>query len=115
MTGRRSPLPSKTAVLLLAGFGPLLLSTGLSSQENLRRKAGVTSGLAVHLGTTDGELEASLAVDGRMLVHGIAFEDGALAASRRTLQARGLYGLASVEKGTLDRLPYADNLVNLLV
>jgi len=104
-----------TPKLLRAGLLAVLLSSGLSSQEDLLREAGVTGGLAVHLGATDGDLEASLAKGGRMLVHGLALDDAALAASRGTLQARGVYGLASVEKGILDPLPYADNLAALVV
>jgi outer membrane protein assembly factor BamB len=77
---------------------------------------GVRAGLAVHLGTTDGGIEIALAQSGRMLVHGLATDDACLAASRRAIQARGIYGLASVEKAaTLSTLPYAQNLVNLLV
>lgn len=101
--------------LLRAGILALAFSARVSSQEPLLPATGVSSGLAVHLGTTDGELEATLAAGGKMLVHGLALEDGALAASRHTLQARGLYGLASVEKGGLDSLPYADNLAALVV
>lgn len=86
-----------------------------SPGQDLLQEAGIPAGLAVHLGTTDGEVEASLTNGGRMLVHGLALDDAALAASRRNLQARGLAGLASVEKGILDPLPYADNLAALVV
>lgn len=99
-------------MVIRAALLAVLLS---AAQEEVLRDVGIADGLAVHLGTTDGEIEASLASGGRRLVHGLALDDAALAASRRALQARGLYGLASVEKGLLDPLPYADNLAALVV
>jgi outer membrane protein assembly factor BamB len=89
----------------------LLLS--LQDADEVRKATGVDAGLAVHLGTTDGELEAALA-DDRTLVHGLALGDEEPARSR--LRERGLYGLASVaRRGTFAELPYGDDLVNLLV
>jgi outer membrane protein assembly factor BamB len=79
-------------------------------------KAGIQAGLGVHLGTTDGQLEAALARGGRLLVHGLALDEAALHKARRTLLERGLYGLASVELWhPQPKLPYAENLVNLLI
>jgi hypothetical protein len=54
--------------------------------------------------------------NGRRLVHGLAFDDQSLDSARKAIQAEGLYPLASVEKArTRDQLPYADNLVSLLI
>ena len=86
-----------------------------ASARDVRAATGVAAGLAVHLGTTDGTLEAALAREGRVLVHGIALDDASLAAARRSIRGEGLCGLACVERGVLDPLPYADNLVNLVV
>ncbi len=79
-------------------------------------KNGIDAGLAVHIGSTDGTLEAALTRGGRVLVHGLALGDGERDAARQTLLSRKLYGLASVATWH-DRggLPYASNLVNLLV
>ncbi|MCX5671178.1 MAG: PQQ-binding-like beta-propeller repeat protein, partial [Planctomycetota bacterium] len=77
---------------------------------------GIRAGLGVHVGATDGVLEIGLTSGGRMLVHGLALDDASLATARQAIQAKGLYGLASVEKAAgLHPLPYAENLVNLLV
>jgi len=79
-------------------------------------KSGVTSGLAVHLGTTDAGLEIELASSGRMLVHGLALQEEKVRTARQNIQAKSLYGLATVEKAlSFESLPYADNLVNLLI
>ncbi len=84
--------------------------------DELLRISGVRAGLCVRVGTTDGEMEMSLANGGRILVHGLALEDVAVDRARRAIRAKGMYGLVSVERVySVERLPYADNLVNLLV
>ena len=76
----------------------------------------VRGGLIVHVGTTDGKLEIALARGGRRLVHGLAVDATSARAAREAIAAGGLYGLASVEvAGDLTKLPYADNMVNLLI
>ena len=75
---------------------------------------GVAAGLCVLVGG-DGEQAISLCNHGRMLVHVLALDDAACAAARRRINDAGLYGLASVATWRGGRLPYADNLVNLLV
>ncbi len=73
------------------------------------------SGLAVHVGAGDGLREIELARPGGLLVHGLALDDAARERARTGIRAAGLHPLASVETWTEPRLPYADNLVNLLV
>ena len=93
----------------------LLLLAAQDLSEEVR-KTGVTAGLAVHLGTTNGDLEIELASSGKMLVHGLALRDESVRRARQAIQAKSRYGLATVEKArSLDALPFADNLVNLLV
>ena len=86
-----------------------------SRAEEIIKASGARGGLCVHLGVTDGKLTAALAADGKFLVHGLSPDAAAVEAARRQLQSLGLYGRASVERGGFDRLPYADNLVNLVV
>jgi outer membrane protein assembly factor BamB len=83
---------------------------------DVREASGIQGGLCSRLGTTDGQLEVELTNGGRMLVHGLALDMKTTEAARQTIQAKGLYGLATVERATsLTQLPYADNLVNLLI
>ena len=79
------------------------------------RTSGVKGGLCVHLGVTDGRLTAALGAGGKFLVHGLAVEASAVDKARACLVARGIYGKVSVAHGSLKRLPYATDLVNLLV
>lgn len=78
--------------------------------------AGVQGGLVVHLGCGNGQLTAALRASDAYLVHGLEAEARNVDAARQTIRAAGLYGPVSVERWTdPERLPYAENLVNLLV
>ena len=76
---------------------------------------GVRGGLVVHVGSGDGQLTAALRASERYLVHGLDAEAKNVAAARRAIRSQGLYGKVSVDRLSGDRLPYADNLVDLLV
>src|SRR5690606_34126268 len=73
------------------------------------------AGFCVHLGVSDGELTTALSQEGKRLVHGLASDDAAVEAARKRIEAAKLTGVVSVQKGAFDRLPYADNLANLVV
>jgi len=75
----------------------------------------VAGGLVVHLGCGSGELTASLRANERYVVHGLDTDAGKVAQARRHIQSLGLYGSVSVQRLDGRRLPYADNLVNLLI
>ncbi len=76
---------------------------------------GVRGGLIVHVGCGDGKLTAALRANDRYLVHGLDADAGNVAKAREHIRALGLYGKVSVARMRGGRLPYADNLVNLLV
>jgi len=76
---------------------------------------GVKGGLVVHLGCGDGKLTAALRAGDSYRVHGLDADPANIEEARRHLQTLGLYGPVSVELWSDVRLPYADNLVNLLV
>ena len=89
-----------------------------AAQEKARdilASAGLRGGLIVHLGCGDGCLTAALRAGDAWLVHGLDADPANVAAARAHLQSLDLYGPVSVERWTGARLPYADNLVNLLV
>ncbi|MFO7901371.1 MAG: PQQ-binding-like beta-propeller repeat protein [Pirellulaceae bacterium] len=76
---------------------------------------GVSSGLIVHLGCGDGRLTADLHASNQCLVHGLDADPANVKKARQYLRARGLRGTVSVDALRGSRLPYADNLVNLVV
>jgi len=77
--------------------------------------SGIQGGLVVHLGCSDGRLTAALRASQSYLVHGLDRDPVRVDEARRWLLAKGLYGPVSVDVWEGTRLPYADNLVNLLV
>ena len=83
--------------------------------EEIIAESGIKGGLVVHAGCGDGSLTAELGGSGPWVVHGLEKDRKLVSAARRHVQALGRYGRVSVEPWAGKRLPYADNLVNLLV
>lgn len=77
--------------------------------------SGVKGGLVVHLGCGDGRLLESIAPREGFLVQGLDARPDNVEAARQRLRAAGRYGKVSVAQFAGSRLPYVDNLVNLLV
>ncbi|MEX1096333.1 MAG: PQQ-binding-like beta-propeller repeat protein [Planctomycetales bacterium] len=77
--------------------------------------AGVRGGVCVQVGCGDGGLTAALGRGGAFLVHGLAGDAREESQARETLRARGGYGSVSAERAAPGKLPYADDLVNLLI
>ena len=102
----------------VAGF-VVCAAAALAAADNqatqIIRAAGVNGGLVVHLGCGDGKLTAALRANDIYMVHGLDADAKNVEEARKHIQSLGLYGKVSVEQWTDKRLPYADNLVNLLV
>ncbi|MFW6162599.1 MAG: PQQ-binding-like beta-propeller repeat protein [Planctomycetota bacterium] len=77
--------------------------------------AGVKGGLVVHLGCGDGALTAALRPSDSYIVQGLDREAADVAKTRARVRSLGLLGPVSATAFDGERLPYADNLVNLLV
>jgi len=76
---------------------------------------GVRGGLIVHVGCGDGRLTAALGANEHYLVQGLDTDAANVEQARRHVESLGLYGKVSVIRFEGERLPYADNMVNLLV
>jgi len=83
--------------------------------EQILDATGVKGGLIVHLGCSDGKLTAALHAGESCLVHGLDSNAQAVEAAREHIRKLGIYGPVSVEEFDGKRLPYAENLVNLIV
>lgn len=105
-------------VLMLCGGAPVSLSAGPADEnlaEEILAAAAVPGGLCVHLGCGDGALTAALSGGGRFLVHGLEPNAEMAEPAIRIIRSRGIYGQVWVEHYAQKHLPYAENLVNLLV
>jgi outer membrane protein assembly factor BamB len=94
----------------------LLSVAGAAGHEEraqwILKEADVTGGLVVHVGCGDGKLTSALRVNDTLVVHGL---DGDVVLARESIQAAGRYGPVSVQRWGGGALPYADNLVRLLL
>ncbi len=69
----------------------------------------------VHLGCGDGELTTALRANDSYVVHGLDKNAENVAQARKHVRSSGLYGPVSVEQCNGKSLPYASNLINLVV
>ena len=85
------------------------------SADEILERSGVRGGLIVHIGSGDGRLLADLPTQQGCLLHGLETDPVKVQAAREFLLDRGLYGKISVDLFDGQKLPYAENLVNLIV
>ena len=106
------------ALMLLALTGSTEMaaqdSSSIRAQEILR-STGVQGGLIVHLDCGDGRLAAALRVSNSYVVHGLDRDPENVVRARKHIRSLGLYGPVSVEQCNGESLPYASNLINLVV
>ena len=76
---------------------------------------GTRGGLVVHVGCGDGKLTAELKASDAYIVEGLDTDAGNVTKARRYFNALGICGKATAESFDGVHLPYADNLINLLV
>jgi len=104
--------------LRVAGLAVCLLaasSLAAPSGKEIIDASGVRGGLVVHVGCGNGHLTAALRVSDSFLVHGLDTDGQNVERARRHIRSRGLYGKVSVDTFDGGRLPYVDNLINLVI
>ncbi|HUT94549.1 MAG TPA: PQQ-binding-like beta-propeller repeat protein [Thermoguttaceae bacterium] len=77
--------------------------------------SGVKGGLVVAIGCDSPTLLAELRAGNSYLVHGLDRDPGKVADARTYLAEKGLYGFITAARWEGARLPYVDNVVNLIV
>jgi len=106
---------SAIATVILLGMLPTLSVAKTPEAGQILETTGVKGGLVVHIGCGDGKLTAALYANDGYLVHGLDADPANFEKAREHVRSLGLYGKVSVERFEGDRLPYTDNLVNLIV
>ena len=115
MRTRKTPICILGLALAVLALAAQVRAAELPPAAQVLKESGVSGGLAVVAGTTDGALEAELA-RAKLVVQGLALSDQAALAARKRLLADGIHGRATIQVvAAADRLPYADNFINLLV
>ena len=107
------------AVLALSTYGSRAASgapgAATSSARAIVEASGIKGGLVVVIGCDDPPLLADLRGAGPYLVHGLDGDPGKVAAARKHLRQKNLYGPVTVSRLRGAQLPYVDSLVNLIV
>jgi len=98
-------------VILLAA----LASVRGQSGPELIVQAGVRGGFIVHVGCGDGALTAQLRAGEAYVVQGLDTDPAAVASARGRLRDAGVYGPVTIDQWDGRRLPYVDQLANLIV
>ena len=90
-------------------------SKSLETASHMVRSSGASGGFCAVVGSTDADLALGLAKQGAFQVHCLCTEADSCDDVRQVMRSRGMYG--TVSAGTLDgaRLPYTDNLINIVV
>jgi outer membrane protein assembly factor BamB len=117
---------SKLAFIAIAAvcFSPIIFSVGcaknaprapLEESKYLLEKSGVKGGLVVHINCGNGELTHALKANDSYIVQGLDENGSNVQQARQFITSKQNYGPASVDRLTGNKLPYIDNLVNLVV
>ncbi len=101
-----------------AGIAAAAAPAAAAYQEQAREILEATAfkgGLIVHVGCDGGELTARLRAGDGCIVHGLDTDAADVERARKYLESIECYGPVSVDLLRGARLPYIDNLVNLVV
>ncbi|MBT3199936.1 MAG: PQQ-binding-like beta-propeller repeat protein [Phycisphaerales bacterium] len=93
---------------------PIFLIT-LTCHAGAVQDSGIKGGIVVHLNCGDGVLTAEMPADNSCLIHGLDTDAGKITKARAHLRSKGLAGRVSVARYDGKTLPYASNIVNLLI
>ena len=105
-------------VCLLAMLCPLSGARARQTSQEAKKildTTGVKGGLIIHIGCGDGRLTSALLANDSYLIHGLDANPQNVKKAREHIKSLDLYGSVSVDRLTAKRLPYIDNLVNLVV
>jgi len=109
------PVAAPLAIVLALLAAAPRTAGGEDRAATILRATGVKGGLVVHVGCGDAALTAALHRSDAYLVEGLETDPAVVDAARARLARAGLYGQVSVVHWAGKRLPYVDNLVNLVV
>ncbi|HUV66585.1 MAG TPA: PQQ-binding-like beta-propeller repeat protein [Sedimentisphaerales bacterium] len=77
--------------------------------------SGCPGGICVVLGGRTSDLALAVSKQGPYVVQALVPDEASLDQTRSALRAGGAYGLVSADRSTYEYLPYAENLINIVV
>lgn len=109
----QTPTCVRALCLLLVALAAC--ASGGESIEQIVGRSRIKGGFCVILGAAEPKFAEALARQGPYVVHWLLTDPAAVAAAREALTAAKVYGQVSVEESRGAALPYADDLVSLLL
>ncbi len=107
------------SILAIPGFSGCSREQVKDNPEDMAKaildQSGVKGGFIVHINCGDGVLTQVLKKNDRFIVHGLDTSQDNVSKAREHISSKGEYGRISVDKLTETRLPYTNNMVNLIV
>jgi len=83
--------------------------------QQILETTGVRGGLIIHVGCGDGRLTAALGAGENYLVQGLEPNAKNVQQAREHVRSLDLYGRVCIDQLQNQKLPYVDNLVNLII
>ena len=83
--------------------------------DQILSETGVAGGIIVYLGCGEGKLTAALRAGEGFTVHGLDADRDNVAAAREFIANNGDYGPVSIDHFSSSRLPYGNDLINLVI
>ncbi len=105
----------KLALVALGLLAAFLAEAKAQDAKQILDASGVEGGLVVVIGCDGPALLAQLRAGDSYLVQGLDRDPRKVAAARRYLKEKGLYGSITAARWEGTQLPYVDNLVNMIV
>ncbi len=90
-------------------------SQALKTASQLVSSSGSPGGICAVVGATDADLALAVAKQGGFVVHGLYADRKLCDRARKVIRSRGMYGTVSADTFQHGRLPYAENLINIVV
>jgi outer membrane protein assembly factor BamB len=90
-------------------------SAGPQPGKTLLGDSGIPGGICVVVGAAGAEFPVSLDRQGGFVVHALYQDAAELGRAREAIRAAGVYGRVSADACDMKRLPYTDNLINVVV
>ncbi|MFC1635820.1 class I SAM-dependent methyltransferase [Planctomycetota bacterium] len=91
------------------------VSASAGKENVFIKKSNIQGGFIVHVGCGDGTLVAALGNNKQYVIQGLESDHQQIEQARQTLRASGNDGRLSIKHWQGKKLPYAENLVNLLI
>jgi outer membrane protein assembly factor BamB len=89
--------------------------TAAEPGKTLLHDSGIPGGICVVAGCASADLPLSLARHGGFVVHALFRDDTELRRARDAIRTLGVYGRVSADRSEPKQLPYAENLINVVV